>query len=168
MIDEKSMSLGRDWAGEDVRGWIATEKYDGVRAYWDGTRLWTRSGREIDCPLTSGLPAFPLDFEIWAGRGGFLQARGATNYGRWIPSVRLVAIDSPAAPGGYRMRLIGIQKWLAGHPSVVVPASIVIDGIGMAREWMMLVQAEGGEGLILRDPGLPYTPGRNGFLKLTR
>ena len=42
--------------------WIS-EKYDGIRGYWDGKQLWTRSGELIAAPrwFTEALPAEPLD-----------------------------------------------------------------------------------------------------------
>ena len=34
----------------DPAGWLVSEKYDGVRALWDGRRLCFRSGRPIGAP----------------------------------------------------------------------------------------------------------------------
>ena len=50
--------------------WIS-EKLDGVRAFWDGHQLRSRSGQWIKLPepLRKQLPAFALDAELWAGRG---------------------------------------------------------------------------------------------------
>ena len=61
------MSLGDYWV---------SEKYDGVRGYWDGQRLWTRSGERIAAPawFTAPLPPSPMDGELWAGRGRFALA----------------------------------------------------------------------------------------------
>ena len=56
--------------------WVS-EKYDGVRGYWDGQRLRTRGGEPVHAPawFTAGWPATPLDGELWAGRGRFSQAQ---------------------------------------------------------------------------------------------
>jgi hypothetical protein len=50
--------------------WVS-EKYDGVRGFWDGRTLRTRGGERIAAPawFTAGWPATPLDGELWAGRG---------------------------------------------------------------------------------------------------
>ena len=55
--------------------WVS-EKYDGVRGYWDGSQLWTRGGERINAPawFTAGWPPVPMDGELWAGRGQFSTA----------------------------------------------------------------------------------------------
>jgi hypothetical protein len=35
---------GLDWINEDPKGWIMSEKLDGVRAYWDGAQFWSKRG----------------------------------------------------------------------------------------------------------------------------
>ena len=54
--------------------WVS-EKYDGVRGYWDGKQLWTRGGTPVAAPawFIATLPAVPMDGELWAGRGRFAQ-----------------------------------------------------------------------------------------------
>src|SRR5437773_1131861 len=57
----------------DPTGWLLSEKLDGVRAYWDGDRLWSRLGNPFHAPawFLDGLPALPLDGELWLGRKKF-------------------------------------------------------------------------------------------------
>ena len=45
--------------------WVS-EKYDGVRGYWDGQALWTRGGERVAVPawFTAGWPGVPLDGEL--------------------------------------------------------------------------------------------------------
>lgn len=52
---------------DDPTGWWMTEKYDGIRVYWDGGKLYTRTGKMIITPpsFTSGLPNIPMDAELW-------------------------------------------------------------------------------------------------------
>ena len=44
-----------------------TEKYDGVRVFWDGGSLFTRDGKRINVPsfFTESLPNTSLDCELW-------------------------------------------------------------------------------------------------------
>lgn len=56
---------------EDVKNnmlnWYVSEKYDGVRCYWNGTNLYTRGKKKIHAPLwfTKNLPSnVPLDGEL--------------------------------------------------------------------------------------------------------
>ena len=57
---------------EEITGWVMSEKLDGIRAYWNGTRLLTRKGLPLRPPpwFTAGFPSFELDGELWSGRGG--------------------------------------------------------------------------------------------------
>ena len=57
------------------RYWVS-EKFDGVRGYWDGHRLLTREGVVIRMPgwFTRHWPATPMDGELWAGYGRFERA----------------------------------------------------------------------------------------------
>lgn len=44
-----------------------SEKYDGIRAYWDGNDLYNKNGDMIPCPpsFKDSLPKVPLDGELW-------------------------------------------------------------------------------------------------------
>jgi DNA ligase-1 len=57
------------WNSESMEptGWWMTEKFDGVRLYWDGNALFTRQGNRVKAPeiFTRQLPTFPLDGELW-------------------------------------------------------------------------------------------------------
>lgn len=87
--------------GAPIGGWYASEKLDGMRAFWDGgitrgipcssvafantdrkahrikapmsTGLWSRYGNPIYAPeaFLEALPPFCLDGELYAGRGNF-------------------------------------------------------------------------------------------------
>ena len=58
----------------DPTGWWMSEKYDGLRGYWDGRKLWTRQGNLIHAPdyFLAELPRdIALDGELWLGYGKF-------------------------------------------------------------------------------------------------
>lgn len=63
----------KTWDGGNPKGWVMSEKMDGVRAIWDGVVLRTREGNVVPAPasFTESLPARPLDGELWMGRGTF-------------------------------------------------------------------------------------------------
>ena len=57
-----------DWdINENPTGWFMTEKYDGIRIYWDGNSFYSRQGEKIFAPksMTEKLPSVPLDGELW-------------------------------------------------------------------------------------------------------
>ena len=79
---ETTFALAIEWLPEkdDLRGYVAMEKYDGVRAMWEGGRggFRTRGGKP-DKPLQHFPPSIEkllptdmrLDGEIWSRRGDF-------------------------------------------------------------------------------------------------
>ena len=44
-----------------------TEKFDGIRVLWTGTKMYTRKGRPMELPNSFAirLPPFALDAELW-------------------------------------------------------------------------------------------------------
>ena len=48
-------------------GWWMTEKYDGMRLFWDGHSFWTRLGKKVKVPedLAQQMPKEALDGELW-------------------------------------------------------------------------------------------------------
>lgn len=57
----------------NITGWVMSEKLDGVRAFWDGKKLISRSGRVLNPPqeYIKEFPSFALDGELWSSRGAF-------------------------------------------------------------------------------------------------
>jgi DNA ligase-1 len=104
--------------GMPLDGYWVSEKYDGVRAYWDGKRLWTRSGQPIESPawFTAALPAIALDGELWAGRGRFAHAvstvRSQTPSDTAWREMRFMVFDLPAEPGDFTTRLAKLRRLL--------------------------------------------------------
>lgn len=148
--------------------WVS-EKYDGVRAYWDGANLWTRQGHRIHAPawFTDGWPAQPLDGELWAGRGRFTAASSAV--ARDTPDddawreMRYMVFDLPAHPGHFDQRLVDLQRLQAAHPSrwlQAVPQHKVASEAALQTLLRQTVRA-GGEGLMLHRGASLYRGERN-------
>ena len=68
-----SVMLLKEYKDENLTGWMMSEKYDGVRAIWDGKELKSRNGNIINAPSSfiTQLPDFALDGELWSNRGEF-------------------------------------------------------------------------------------------------
>lgn len=162
----------RPGAPIDVASYWVSEKLDGVRGYWDGERLLTRSGRAVAAPewFTSGWPAVPLDGELWAGRGRFAFA-SATVRTR-VPDddawrqMRFMVFDLPGHPGPFTKRLTALREllqraavpWLRPVPQYRVEDAAALD----AR--LDAVIAAGGEGLVLHRGSSRYRAGENEHL----
>ena len=166
-----SLMLAREFHGQNVVGWAMSEKLDGVRGFWDGGRLVSRGGYYFDAPpgFTKDFPPFALDGELFGGRGTFEKTAAAVRSagGDWT-GVKLHVFDVPHAPGGLHERLQKAKDWLAAHPgcNFEVIEQRPVTSIEAARRFLREVEAAGGEGIVLRDPNLPYRAGRSaGFLK---
>ena len=66
--------LATEWdeATMDPTGWAMTEKYDGMRLYWNGSQFFTRQGRKVRVPesLIKKMPSsISLDGELWTQYG---------------------------------------------------------------------------------------------------
>ena len=155
------MQHGYDWSGANIDGWLASEKFDGCRAYWDGVQLWTRGGNVVNAPrwFTEALPVgVNLDGELWAGRGNFTEARLAAQYGsrHFMRTIKFCAFDAPLASGAWPERMASI----VGN-EVVAPVEFqTVQNELHLLALFTVIKAAGGEGLIIRVPSLPYSSGR--------
>lgn len=158
----------------EVVGWLMSEKLDGVRGYWDGQQLWSKHGTLLSPPaeFIRDLPPFPLDGELWGGRGSFEQTLSIVSQQQPHPGwrqLRFAIFDVPHAGGGFRQRIEQARSWFREHPSpfaFVIPQIPVRDRTQLQRE-LARVEGLGGEGLIVRQPDARYAAGRSAtILKL--
>lgn len=156
----------------DPAAYWVSEKLDGVRALWDGRALRSRAGVRIDAPVwfLAGLPAQPLDGELWLGRGRFdevsaIARRSPPRDDEWR-SVRYMLFELPGAPGDFSARLARIRAIVAdaGRPWLqAVPQVRVADRAALARR-LAATLAAGGEGLMLHRADSRYHGGRSDAL----
>ena len=157
------MSAGVWRPGIALDGWWVSEKYDGVRGWWDGARLLTRRGHAVPAPagFTRGWPAVPLDGELWAGRGRFETAASAV--GRAQPDdaawrdMRFMAFDLPAHPGPFDERLAALRQAVAaiGSDWVRTVVQSRVAGDAALRALLERTVQGGGEGLMLHRGASP-------------
>jgi len=151
--------------------WVS-EKFDGVRGYWDGKQLWTRGGEPVVAPawFIAPLPKQPLDGELWAGRGQFARAvstvRSQTPNDTAWHSMRFMVFDLPAQGGDFTARLAVLRKLLpiTNAPWVVpVPQERATTHADLQALLAKTVKM-GGEGLMLHRGGSLYRAERNSDL----
>lgn len=155
--------------GEALAGYAVSEKYDGVRGYWDGRRLWTRGGEPIAAPawFTARLPAQALDGELWAGRGGFAKTvstvrQQAGSDAAWR-EIRFMLFDLPSHGGRFAARSAALsrlvkdldQPWLVAVPQQPVPDAAAL------RALLDTTVRDGGEGLMLHRLDALHRTGRS-------
>lgn len=156
----------------DVALYLVSEKYDGVRAYWDGSTLRTRNGNPINAPrwFIENFPVRALDGELWIGRGQFERVSGTVR--RQTPDeagwrqVRYMVFESPQASGTFRQRAQALHELLAetGVPWLQAVAQVEVGSRkALTQKFSDIVKA-GGEGLMLHRADAPYTTGRSDVL----
>ena len=148
--------------------WVS-EKYDGVRGYWDGHTLRTRGGETVAAPawFTAGWPDTPMDGELWAGRGRFSHAQSTVRQQQpddaaWR-EMRFMVFDLPAHGGTFDQRLPALNKLVESldQPWVqAVPQQRVASDAALQKLLLRTVRA-GGEGLMLHRGASMYRAGRS-------
>lgn len=154
--------------GIDLAAYWASEKYDGVRGYWDGERLLTRGGTVIDAPawFTAGWPDTALDGELWIGYGEFARVSGIVrshNAGDEWRAVRYRVFDLPGHGGPFDRRVPAIEAAVAAidQPWVMAIHQFRIQDTAALEAALARIVDHGGEGLILHRGGATYVAGRS-------
>lgn len=152
--------------------YLVSEKYDGVRAIWDGKVLRFRSGRTVSAPawFIAKLPAQALDGELWLARGRFDALSGMVRKSEpqedeWR-QIKYMIFELPDAPGPFAERAQRIKEIVtkAQWPQLVAVEQFrVTDRAALKRKLDEVVRG-GGEGLMLHLAVAPYVTGRNDVL----
>ena len=136
--------------------WVS-EKYDGVRGYWDGKALWTRGGERVAVPawFTAGWPNVPLDGELWAGYGQFSKAistvRQQTPSDDAWRAMRFMVFDLPAQGGPFSERIPALNGLISqiDQPWVQTVAQFKVANHQALHSLLLKTVKAGGEGLML-------------------
>jgi DNA ligase 1 len=156
----------------DPTSYLISEKYDGVRALWDGQSLRSRAGNVITAPawFLAKLPKQSLDGELWIGRGQFEKLSGYVR--KNVPQdeewqqIKYMVFELPNAPGTFAERYEQIKRIVAQtnfSQLVAVEQFRLPDNASLKRKLEEIVRA-GGEGVMLHRADAPYITGRNDAL----
>jgi len=171
-----AMLLAEVYAADvDVTQYWVSEKFDGVRAQWDGHVLRFRGGGLVPAPawFTENFPNVPLDGELWIGRGRFDTLSGTVRKIEPVDAewrqVRYLVFELPGAAGDFSARVLQIRT-LVTQTAVpwlqAVEQTRVADRATLMKRLDGVVRA-GGEGLMLHRADAPYLTGRrDALLKL--
>lgn len=153
--------------------WVS-EKYDGVRAYWNGQQLLTRRGNLIYTPqwFTADFPKTPLDGELWLGRGRFeemsaLSRQHQPDEEMWR-QVRYMVFDLPALTNAsFEQRNVQLKELLAEEkiPSWLSAVPFFqLSSQHQLERYLAALKEKGGEGLMLYHREGRYSVGRSDSL----
>jgi DNA ligase-1 len=156
----------------DPSGYLVSEKLDGVRAYWDGQRLFTRHGQPIAAPawFVAHLPAQALDGELWMARGRFEATSAAVRRQQPLDAewraLHYMVFELPGAAGTFEQRaasLLALAAQAAWEGLQAVPQQRVATHAALQARLAEVVSG-GGEGLVLHEAAAPYQTGRQASL----
>lgn len=153
----------------DLSAYWVSEKYDGVRGYWDGKQLLTRGGESVAAPawFIEGLPKTALDGELWGGRGRFQETvatvRQQTPDDDAWHRIRFMVFDLPDTPGTFDERLNVLRTLI---PALDMPWVQAVEQRRITDQktldtLLRTIVHAGGEGLMLHRGESLYRAERN-------
>lgn len=161
----------------DISRYWASEKLDGVRAYWNGEQFISRQGNVFHAPewFIEGFPKQPLDGELWIARESFEQLLSAvikdTPIDEEWQKVSYRVFELPEAAGTFSDRIREMKALLA---SVDSPYLKLVDQYRVSSHAALMDKLDeamdaGAEGLMLHHGSAVYSTGRsNDLLKVKR
>jgi DNA ligase-1 len=161
--------LANSWENDvDLTGWWMSEKLDGVRAWWDGKQFLSRQGNVFHAPdwFVAGLPNVPLDGELWLDRKAFQRTvsivRRQDKSDHWR-EIKYLLFDAPSIVEPFEQRQIALTELVRQHrPQYAkVLDQVRCTGVDALKAELERLEALGGEGLMLRQPGSSYEAGRS-------
>ncbi|AQW85739.1 DNA ligase [Campylobacter pinnipediorum subsp. caledonicus] len=167
------MKLGV-YKDQNITGWYASEKLDGIRAYWDGKNLLSRQGKVIKAPkyFLKTLPDFALDGELYTKRNEFEKIQNIVmdqipNEKEW-KNITYYIFDAPNANGGLIERLKVVQDYIDKNSNnndiknhiKLIPQKLITSKKELDSFLDEIVSSEG-EGVVIRDPNSIYIKSRS-------
>ena len=156
----------------DPAAYLVSEKYDGVRAIWDGKTLRFRSGRTVNAPdwFLARLPAEKLDGELWLARDAFERLSGYVRKTSPLDEdwrqIRYMIFELPDGTGTFADRAKRIQTIVGGTKwtQLVAVEQFKVADRAMLKRRLDEVVSAGGEGLMLHLADAAYVTGRSDVL----
>ena len=160
----------------EIKGWIMSEKLDGIRAYWDGKDLYTKNGNKIYAPIwfTKDFPSFELDGELWTKRDDFENIQSIVL--DKIPSEKWKEItynifEVPNSKGNFEERVSIIENYLKESPNKLIKIipQIKCKNQEHLEKYLQELINKKAEGIIIKNPKIDYFSGRsNEILKVKK
>ena len=163
------------------KGWWLSEKFDGYRAIWDGTKFVSRAGNIFNVPewFKKWLPTdAALDGELFMGRECFEKCgifrKKIPDDKEWREAdVKYNIFDSPSLEGDFETRQEKIKiiiktqcelKAGEGKCPLEYTKQTKVETEEEVYKMFNSIVEKGGEGVMLRAPNSPYEAKRTNFL----
>lgn len=172
------LMLANQYSGNlDLKQYWVSEKLDGVRAFWNGKRMLSRSGHIIALPdwFQTVLPDTAVEGELWLGRGRFSEMSGliheySDDDPRWR-QVKYMLFDMPQSTATFGERMQQLQRLAhtIDKPWVRALAHRQVSDEQALFVYLQQVVDGGGEGLMLNRAASYYQAKRTDeLLKLKK
>jgi DNA ligase-1 len=159
LADRPNLLLLKVYKDQNITGWVMSEKLDGIRAYWDGKNLLTRSGNIIHAPkwFTKDYPPFEIDGELWTKRKDFENissiVRDKNPSKEWM-QIKHYIFEVPNTKGGLLERLSNVKPYQ--NSIIKIIPQLLIKDKNHLQQFLMDIDSKGGEGVVVRDPKALY------------
>jgi len=158
--------------GINLNEYWVSEKYDGVRAIWDGKQLVSRGGNIYHAPkwFTKPLPKQKLDGELWIARQKFEQVVSTVrdklpNDEAWR-QIKFMVFDMPDLTTRFDERLTQLDKIIKGinTPWIKMVKQWKVSNHSVLMKELKTITKAGAEGLMLHKGSSFYKGKRSGDL----
>ncbi|GAB7220081.1 DNA ligase [Vibrio comitans] len=170
-----SLMLAKSYQGEELNShYLVSEKFDGVRAIWDGKNLRTRGGIALTAPhlFTDQLPKFAIEGELWAGRGKYSQVQKTVldeipDGSDWS-TITFLVFDRIDSISTFEDRYASLLLWKTNSGSnahqIQIVEQLPFQSNAQLKSQLQQVTDQDGEGLVVRHKHAVYVSGRSDLM----
>ena len=167
----KGVLLSDTYKDTDPTGMYASEKFDGVRAIWNGSELKSRTNKTINAPkwFLNYLPTDnTLDGELYLKRASFEAIISIVS--KKIPideewkKIKFMVFDVPSSSEKFSNRiniLDNIVKSCKSECPLIMTKHTIIKSKEHMKSMFNNIVSKNGEGIMLRDPNSFYEQKRS-------
>jgi len=156
----------------NIKGWICSEKYDGIRCYFDSKtkKMMSRNGNEFATPPWF-IKDFPedvdLDGELWIGRNSFEKVgtiRHKVPIDKDWENIKYLVFDAPKSGLKYVDTVKYIKEVTKNCRYITTVDTWICEGPQQLKNDLERFIGFGAEGLMLRKPDSTYERKRSKYL----
>ncbi len=158
--------------GINLNEYWVSEKYDGVRAIWNGEQFVSRGGNIYHAPewFIQNLPKVKLDGELWVARQKFEQVvstvRDKSPDDKAWKHIKFMVFDMPELTTSFdnRLKVIKITIKEINTPWIKMVKQWKVSSHSTLMKELKIITEAGAEGLMLHKGSSHYKGKRNGDL----
>lgn len=158
--------------GINLNDYWVSEKYDGVRAIWDGKQFVSRGGNIYHAPkwFIQVLPKQKLDGELWIARQSFelvvSTVRDKVPDDAAWKQIKFMVFDMPELPSSFDERLMDMEKTIGNinKPWIKIVKQWKVASHSELMKELKAITKAGAEGLMLHKGSSLYKGKRSGDL----